>query len=119
MRPLALVRGAARAEAAGMELVMTPGTQPLRPARRRAILACAYGGYLALFVGALAAAASLVAPTGAIAPVLLGAGAGAVAIGAALWAIDARAARRGPVATVIPLRPQPVVPARAPGRTAR
>jgi hypothetical protein len=106
-------------EMKGMEHVTSSVSRAPRTSRRQAILACAYSAYLALFAGAVAGVVSLFAATGGIAVALLLVGAFAIVAGSGLWAVDVRAARRRPLATVTPLRPAQMVVAQAPRRAAR
>jgi hypothetical protein len=94
-------------------LVMEPAPSIVprtrRATRRQAILACAYGAYLALFAASIAGIVSLFAATGAVAVVLLLVSVTGMLVSGGLWALDTRAARRAPLAAVVPLRPtQPV-----------
>jgi hypothetical protein len=102
-----------------MEHATSIVTRSRRATRRQAILACAYSAYLALFAASIAGLVSLFAATGAIAVTLLIVSVTVMLVGGGLWALDTRAARRTPLAAVIPLRPAPPVAISSQQRAAR
>jgi hypothetical protein len=83
-------------------------SRPPRSIRRQAILVCAYGAYLGFFGAGAFGLASLVATTGLIATVLATGATAALTTAGVLWAIDAHASRRRPMARVTPLRPRTI-----------